>query len=198
VIDDESAAAWSEAKNRAERDAQIVVRAVVEIDFVADVEAQADRPEMTLQSSARIEHTVDVVGAEAVDATEESSESGGSGFDTEIDEATFQRDKWLDGVMTDVNFGAKFSVENAQMGARKRDRTGAGIGEPFRERLVEVVARLSFQLYFLINLKTGQGADATEIVVGLRQAEIVGKNTQFHVVPVLRGSERYQATCQKK
>jgi hypothetical protein len=80
---------------------------------------------------------------------------------------------------------------------RKRDRTGTGIGEPFRECLVEVVARLSFQLYFLINLKTGQGADATEIVVGLRQAEIVGKNTQFHVVPVLRGSERYQATCQE-
>lgn len=165
VIDDESAAAWSEAKNRAEGDAQIVVRAVVEIDFVADVETQADRPEMTLQSPARIEHTVDIVGAEAVDATEESSEGGGSGIDTEIDEAAFQRDKWLDSVMTDVNFGAKFSVENAHIRARKRDRTGAGIGEPFRERLVEVVADLSFQLYFLIDLKTGWGADATEIVV---------------------------------
>ena len=106
VIDDQSAAAWLEAKNRAESDAQIVVRAVVEIDFVAAVEAQADRPEMTLQSSARIEHPVDIVGAEAVDATEESSESGGSGIDTEIDESPFQRDKWLDSVVTDVNFGA--------------------------------------------------------------------------------------------
>ncbi len=35
-----------EAENRAEGDAQIVMRAVVEIDFVADVETQADRSEM--------------------------------------------------------------------------------------------------------------------------------------------------------
>jgi hypothetical protein len=45
-------------ENRAESNAQIVVRPGVEIDFVAHVQAQANGSEMCLQASARIENSV--------------------------------------------------------------------------------------------------------------------------------------------
>jgi hypothetical protein len=73
-----------------------------------------------------------------------------------------------------------------------------GIGEPFGECLIEVVAHLSFQFYFLKGLKAGESADAAEIIVGLRQPEIISEDAQLHVLSVLRGSGKYKAARQEK
>jgi hypothetical protein len=86
----------SEAKNRAEGDTQVVVRSVVEADFVTDVEAQADRSQMGPQSAAGIKHAGNIVGAQAVDAAQERSHGGGSRVEAEVDKAAFQRDeRWM-------------------------------------------------------------------------------------------------------
>jgi hypothetical protein len=86
----------SEAKNRAQGDTQVMVRSVVEVDFLTDVEAQADRSQMRLQSAAAIKHAVSIVGAQAVDAAQESSHGGGSRVEAEVGEAAFQRDeRWM-------------------------------------------------------------------------------------------------------
>jgi hypothetical protein len=111
------AATGLETNHRAEGNAQIIVRAVVEINFIAYVKAQADRSKMALQAAAGIKNSVHVTGAQSVDATEKSPESGGSAIDTEIDEATFECDEGLDAVVADVHSLSKFSVENAQIRA---------------------------------------------------------------------------------
>jgi hypothetical protein len=54
------------------------MRAMVEIDSIADVETQADRSEMAHQSTAGLEHAIHTTGVLAVDAAEESSENGGN------------------------------------------------------------------------------------------------------------------------
>ena len=84
--------------------------AVDEIDFIADVETQADRSEMAHQFTAGIEHAIHITAAQAVDAAEESSERSGSAIDTEIDEAALQRDEGLDGVMSDVKVSVNPSM----------------------------------------------------------------------------------------
>jgi hypothetical protein len=77
-------------ENRAESNAQIVVRPGVEIDFVAHVQAQANGSEMCLQSSARIENSVYVIRTQAIDAAEESAQGGGGAVEAKIDEAPFK------------------------------------------------------------------------------------------------------------
>jgi len=67
----------SEPNIRAKRDAQLVVRAAVEINIIADVQAQADRTKMTFKAAARIQHAVDVCGAQGFDGALEGIEGRG-------------------------------------------------------------------------------------------------------------------------
>jgi hypothetical protein len=77
----------------------------------------------------------------------------GAGVEAEIDQAAFQRDQRLDGVVADINFRTKFPVKDAQARTVKRDGTRAGIAESLGEGLVEVVTHLALKLYFPIDLK---------------------------------------------
>ena len=63
-----------ETNHRAEGNAQIIVLAAVEINFIAYVKAQADRSKMALQAAAGIKNSVHVTGEQAVDATEKRPE----------------------------------------------------------------------------------------------------------------------------
>ena len=65
------------------------------------------------------------------------------------------------------------------------DGAGAGVGEAFRERLVEVVRHLTFKLQPLVGLEAGARTDAAEIIVGLRKPQIVGEHTNLHMLIVV-------------
>src|SRR5450755_2014504 len=152
-------ASRSESENRAECDAEIVMRAVVEIDFIADVQSQADWSQVPLQSSSGIENATYVIGAQVVGAAEERSQGGRSAVQTEIDEATLQRYERLNGVVANIDLRSKLAVKHAQVRARKRHRARAGIRESFGKGLIEVVAHLPLKLNFLVRLKAHPSAD---------------------------------------
>jgi hypothetical protein len=120
-----NAAPELEAKNRAKGDAQVVVRAVIKIHFIPDIEANADRSKMSLQPTAWVENPTYVIGAQAIDAADESSDRGGSAIEPKINEAAFEGDEGLNRVTTDVQSRPEFTVQSAKVCARQRDRTGA-------------------------------------------------------------------------
>lgn len=51
-----------EANERAERYAKIVMRPVGEIDFIANVQTQSDRAQVTFQASTRVQNATDIIG----------------------------------------------------------------------------------------------------------------------------------------
>ena len=93
-----------------------MVRAVVEIHLVADIEAQADRSEVTLQAAARIQDTVHTIAAQAVHRAEERADRRRRVAQLKVNESALEGDERLNGVMSDVDLGAEFAVQDAQPG----------------------------------------------------------------------------------
>jgi hypothetical protein len=90
---------------------------MVEINFVANVETQANGSKVAHQSTARIEHAVDVAGAQTIDAAKERSQVGRSAVDAKIDEAAFQGNERLNSVVADVDSRTEFAVKDPQIRA---------------------------------------------------------------------------------
>src|SRR5580693_7616975 len=84
---------------RTKRDAQVVMRAVVEINIIADVQAQPDRAEMAFEAATGIEQAVDVSGAETFDSAGEGVERGWTIVKSKIHESTFYGDEGMYGEM---------------------------------------------------------------------------------------------------
>src|SRR5882762_3479784 len=123
------------------------VCAAVEVDLIADIEANAQRAYVTLETAARIEHAVDAFTTEIVDAAEKSSDGSRRVVDPEIDKSAFEGDKRMHvPVFAQIHFRAEFAVESAQTGAANGDDAGGGVPERLSERLVEIVTHFSFEL----------------------------------------------------
>src|ERR1035437_4825345 len=84
---------YLEPDNRSKRRAQVIVRAVVEIHFVANIETQTDRPEMPFKTATGIESPHHVVIAQTGNRARESSKCGGRIIQAEIDETAFGGNK---------------------------------------------------------------------------------------------------------
>src|SRR5947209_11996747 len=78
-----------ELERWSKRDAEVVVRSTVEIDFIAHIQAQSNRTEVPLQAAARVQHTAHITAPQSVDAAEEGSDSSRSVVETRVAEATF-------------------------------------------------------------------------------------------------------------
>ena len=78
-----------ETNDRAERDSQVVVGVVVEIHFVADIQAQTYRSCVPFEPASRIEGAHDVVVTQAGDGAGKSPEGGRRVVQPEIYEPAF-------------------------------------------------------------------------------------------------------------
>jgi len=79
----------SETDIWAEGDAQIVMRAAGEIDFVADVKTQTQGTNMPFETAAGIENTGEIIRAQTFDGTYSGSNSGGAVVEEEVIKAAF-------------------------------------------------------------------------------------------------------------
>ena len=164
----------------AKSDAQVVVRAVVDVDFVTDVETKANRAETALDSAAGIEHTADIISTEISDAAEESSEGGRRVVDSKIDEAAFSEHEGVKVVVfAQIHLGTKLPVKDAHTGAAESDGTSARVGKLFGESLIKVVARFRFEFDAVKSPDGDAGTDTAIADVGRPQPEIVGKNADL-------------------
>jgi len=92
---------------RTKRDSQVVVRAAIEIHFVADIESQANRPEAPLESAAWVEDTTHIFGAQILYRTGKRIEGRGSRVKTRIEDASFYRNKCPNRVMPHFELWSK-------------------------------------------------------------------------------------------
>ena len=96
---------FSETDVGAEGDAQIVVCAAGEINFIADVEAKTDGAEMAFETAARIENSSEVICAEILDGTYRVADGSGAIIEKEVVEAAFYGEEGMKIVMAELQFG---------------------------------------------------------------------------------------------
>src|ERR1700688_4764552 len=123
-----------------------MVRVVVEIHFVADIQTQSDRPEMPFKAATGIESPRHVVLAQTGDRAREGSEGRGRIIQAEINESAFSGNKWLDSVSTEVDARPKQPMDHPQIGALNNHVTRRVVRETFGESSAEVVRHFGFKL----------------------------------------------------
>src|ERR1700720_139270 len=89
-------------------------------------------------------------------------------------------------------------MENTEVGALDRDCAGAAVGESLGEDLVKIVGHFRFELECAIAGEGETSAEAGEVCVGLRQAEVVGKDADLDVIIFLGEGCRYGAGSKDK
>src|SRR5690349_12132893 len=135
-----------EAEIGAEAQTEIVMGAVVEVDFVTYIETKAQRAEVAFQACAGIKNAADVVSAEIVHAAEEGAQSSRRVAQTKVNAAGFKGYEGTNAAVAEVELGTNFPVEDAHTGARESDCARSCVGEPFGEDLIKIVAHLRFKL----------------------------------------------------
>jgi hypothetical protein len=175
---------FSETDVGAEGDAQIVVCAAGEINFIADVEPKTDGAEMAFETAARVEDSGEVICAEILDGTYRVADRGGATIEKEVVETALYREEGMKLVMAELELGADETVENADIGARDCDgrRNGGVVRKTFGEDAVKVVAHFGFEHDGFVDMEAETRADAGKIGFGLRKAKIIGINAGLHVI----------------
>src|ERR1700687_2292349 len=147
------------------------MRAVVEVNLIADIQAHAQRAEMAFETAARVKDAVDIVTTEIVDAAEKCSDGGRPVVDSKIDETAFEKDKRVNVVVfAKVHFRAELAVEDPQTRAANGAGAGGRVSGPFGEGLIEIVTNFTFQLEIAESHDTKAGTEAAVVRASLRQA----------------------------
>lgn len=183
---------------RTEGEAQIVMRAAVEIDLVTNVKAQANRSNVPVQSASGIENRIDAAGAKALHGTGERIESGGAIVKEEDEPAALNGQKRAQAAVAKREFGSEHAMKDAEIRTRQCDGARAGIGESLGEDLVEVVSGFRFELDAIKDSKTEAGAEAGEVGGGLGCPKIIGKDAGFDVVVFLGKSPRHSKSKEQE
>lgn len=115
------ASALLESENRSERDAQVIVRALVEIDLVSGFETEAHRTERGLDSRTRIKGRVQARGTQVEERANDINIRQQAGTEPEIHESSFKRGKRMEMTSASHERGTKESVSYANRCVLNRD-----------------------------------------------------------------------------
>jgi hypothetical protein len=161
---------------RAEGDAEIVLGAASEIDFVANIETQTDGTDAAFETTARIENSGEVMRAKIGDGTYGVADCGGSIIQEEMSEATFDGDEGMKMRPAESEFGTDEAVKNTHIGTLQGDgwRHGGIRGKTFGKYAIEVIVHFCFEGERPIELEAEASADAGEIGIGFGEVKIVG------------------------
>ena len=99
-----------EAEIGAEAQTEIVMRAVVEVDFVTYIETKAQRAEVAFQACAGIKNAADVVSAEIVHAAEEGAQSSRRVAQTKVNAAGFKGYEGTNAAVAEVGTSASVAA----------------------------------------------------------------------------------------
>src|ERR1700676_324470 len=135
--------------DRAKGGAQVVMRAVLEVHFVADIKTQPNGTEMSLKAAARIESSHHVVVTKTRNRARECSECGGRLIQAEIYNPAFNRHERLNGMSSQVDAWAKQAMNYAQIRTLESCAYATWRGsvrEILGERPAEVVGHFAFEL----------------------------------------------------
>src|ERR1700687_2976708 len=135
-----------ETNHRTERNTQVVMSSVVEIDFIANIETQPYWSKMCLKPAAWIENPVHVLCAQTGHRTCEGVKSCRPGIEAEVHETSFDGNKGTNCSVPCLDLRTKHSVQDPEIAALQGDRrrNATVIGKTFGERLLEVIVQFRF------------------------------------------------------
>ncbi len=101
------------------------MRTVIDNDFVADIETNAQRAYTALQTATWIEHSANIRTTKVADVVDEVSDGDRPVVDSIVDETTFENHEGVNVVVfAEVHFGTKLAVDNAHAGTPNDDGAG--------------------------------------------------------------------------
>jgi hypothetical protein len=166
-----------------EGDAQVVVRAGIEIHFIAGFEAQAHRAERGCDSGGGIEGGVEVRGAQAEDGAGNVAVREQAGAEAEIDESGLERGVRMEVAFGALQRGAEQSVSDADGSVFDGgDAAGGNVEVGFVEVDAVIVSEFAFQHDVVMDTVSEACAESEVVRAGLRDAEAVEKDAEFHAL----------------
>jgi hypothetical protein len=174
-----------ETDDRSDGDAQIVVRAVVEIDLIADVEPQSDYSPMRFDAAPRIHRGVPVRPAKGGNRTGECVKRRRSRVKAEVHEAALNRQEQTDRSVTRLNRRPKQAIQSAKpRPLRSKAATCTSrTCETLCEYLIKVVAHFCFESEVTIRINGDSSAEACKAcVTGFSQPQVIHKSSHLAVV----------------
>ncbi|SRR5579883_1072802 len=177
-------------------DSQVIVGTVVEIDHIAELEAQADRSNVRFQTTSRIESSIQAGRPNSRDRTDQVTVRDQTGTKAEIREAAFQRDKWPEAAAGWLKLGAEEPFSYANRGALDgRDVSIGYIFEGFVKVNAIVVSELALEQHVFVNAIPETTANAEVVGTGLRDTQVIEKESDFDsfLCPRSRGQDCEQA-----
>ena len=181
----------SESDDWAETDAEVVVGAMVEIDFVAGFQSQTHRAQGRFDSCCGINCGVQARGAEADEGTGQIAVGEQSGAQAEIYEASFESCKWTESAAGGLDFRTDETLCHADR--RARDRNDVTVGDVevgFVEVDSVVVSQFAFQNDVAMDAVAEACAESEIVGAGLRDAEVVEDYTGFDFLGEGRSCEQ--------
>ncbi len=98
-----------------------------EIDLIAGLKTQTNRPEMSFQTRSRINRPAYIIRSQIIDRTHEACKAGRPWIELEIDESPLQRHERTNRTMARNDFGAKESMQHFEIAVLEADDSAGRI-----------------------------------------------------------------------
>ena len=169
-----------EAKLWSQANSQIIVRAVQEVDVIADFGSNPDRAGKSFEASARIDCELRAAICEA-----HGIRKAGGGIligDAEIIESNFARHEHAEWTRAGLELRSKKAVQRAETRCHRfrRDTVAEGLGIAS----LEIISHLRFNLNAGVNVESGSATNSQEILRwrGVTEPEIIGEGSDLDVI----------------
>lgn len=99
---------------------------MIEIDFVANIEAQSDRSEKRFKTRSRVKNTIDVAGPQVRYAAGKRAKRFRRLAEHEVDKAAFGREEYPYGSTIGDDLRPDKAMQHSHVGIHDADRSGSG------------------------------------------------------------------------
>jgi len=162
----------SESEKRAEGDAQVIVRALVEINLVSSFETEAHRAKRGLDSRTRIKRSVQARGTQVEEGTNDVNVRQQAGTEPEIHEPSFKGGKGMEMTFASHQRWAEESVSYSNRCVLDRDDVAANyVGVGFVEVQSIVVGKFALKHDIAMHAKPQARSQSEVVGAGLGDVE---------------------------
>lgn len=166
--------------------AKIVVAAVTEIDFVAELESQAHWPDCGLQTASWINSGVQAGCSETENVADDRAAGKNvaqqTGAEPKIHESSFHGHKWTEPAVR-LQLYSEQTVSYADRRVLDRDKISI---HDVAERLIYihsvVVGHLALRHNAVVHTKTEASADSEVVRARLRDAQVIEEDPRFNTL----------------
>lgn len=164
----------------AKGDAEIIVAAVVEIDFVSEFESQANRPERRLEAARRVDGGVQTRIAQAQNCAYQARDRKQAGAKAKIHETCFEGDKRSKAAARRLQLWPEQSVRNSDRRALDGGEISVeDVDIRFFEVDAVVVRQFAFHHHVVMDAIAKARAQSKVVSAGLRDVQVIDEDSGF-------------------